>query len=108
MIIDLLGHKDYIRVLVTVDKKPMGFSQIQKNLNLNPTQVDRALRFLRKGLWIIPRTAPTEKGRIMVEYTLGKRGAAFLKSFKMFSDDARRRVVSLGTTEVAELQSVYL
>ncbi len=107
MIIDLLGHKDYIRVLATLYRKPMYFSQIQRALNLNPVQVDRALRFLRKGLWIVPRTAPTERGRIMVEYSLGKRGAAFLKSFKMFSDDVMKHRVSLGSAEVAELQSLY-
>jgi len=107
MIVDLLGHKDYIRVLVTLDKKPMYFNQLQRALNLNPTQIDRALRFLRKGLWITPRTMATDRGRILVEYSLGKRGAAFLKSFKTFSDDAQRRKVSLGSTEVAELQSLY-
>ena len=107
MILDILEHRDYIRVLLTLEKKPARFSWIQKTLNLNSAQVDRALRFLRKGLWIIPRTAPTERGRILVEYSLGKRGAAFLKSFKMFNNDARRRKVALGSAEIAELQSLY-
>ena len=105
---ELLGHKDYLRVLLAVQRQPLRFVQIQKALGLNPAQVDRALKFLRKGLWIIPRTVPTESGRIPVEYILGKRGAAFLASFETFSADAQQRVSELGASEVAELQSLHL
>ena len=104
---ELLGHKDYIRVLLAVQRKPLRFSQIQKELSLNPAQVDRALHFLRRGIWIVPRTLPAGKGPALVEYGLGKRGAAFLESFKKFSADAQRRKVELGSSEVAELRSLY-
>lgn len=107
MIMELLGHKDYIRVLLTLEDKPLRFSQIQKALKLNPTQVDRALTFLRKGHWVIPHVAPTSAGRLLVEYRLGKRGTAFLRSFNAFSQDAQRRKVELGSSEVAELRSLY-
>ena len=107
MILDLLGHKDYLRILLAIQRKPLRFGQIQKTLDLNPVQVDRAVKFLRKGLWIIPRVAPTEGDRLLVEYDLGKRGAAFLDSFKTFSADASRRKAALGASEVAELQSLH-
>jgi DNA-binding HxlR family transcriptional regulator len=107
MIMDLLGHRDYIRVLLAVQRKPLRFSQIQKELGLNPTRVDRALQFLRRGLWIMPHTVPRGKGSVLVEYGLGKRGAAFIESFKKFSVAAERRKVELGPSEVAELQSLY-
>ncbi len=38
----------------------MRFVQIQKILDLYPVQVDRAVKFLRKGLWSIPRVAPSK------------------------------------------------
>jgi hypothetical protein len=67
--------------------------------------VDRAVKFLRKGLWIVPRVVPSEKGRLLVEYEIGKRGTAFLDAFKAFSADASRRKAELGESVTAELQS---
>ena len=107
MIMDLLGHKDYIRVLLALEEGPLRFSALQRTLKLNPTQLDRALKALRKGHWIIPHVAPGEGGRILVEYRLAKRGTAFLQSFHVFSKDASRRMAALGTSEVAELKSLY-
>ncbi len=106
MIMELLGHKDYLRILMAVEKKPLRFTEVQKALGLNPTQVDRALTFLRKGLWIIPKTLPAEKGPIRVEYSLGKRGAAFLSSWQSFRTQAERHEAELGKSEVAELQGL--
>ena len=106
MIMELLKHKDYLRILMALERKPLRFTEIQKTLGLNPVQVDRALTFLRKGLWIIPKTLPTEKGPIRVEYSLGKRGAAFLASFESFRAQAERHEAELGKSEVAELQGL--
>lgn len=78
-----------------VRRRPMRFGALQKDLGLNPAQVDRAVKFLRKGLWIVPRVAPSERGRMLVEYELGRRGAAFLESFKAFSVGAIRRKAEL-------------
>jgi len=106
MILELLAQKNTLRVLHAVRRKPMRFGDLQKALRLNPAQVDRALKFLCKGLWIVPRIIPSEKGRLLVEYAIGKRGAAFLDSFRVFSDDASRRKSDLGADAVAELRSV--
>lgn len=106
MILELLAHKDYLRILQALQRKPMRFGEIQKALALNPAQVDRAMKFLRKGLWVVPRVLPSEKGRLLVEYEIGKRGAAFLRSFKVFSDDASQRQAELGADSVAELQGL--
>ena len=104
MIMELMAHKDYIRILQAVRRKPMRFGELQKDLALNPAQVDRAVKFLRKGLWIVPRIAPSDKGRMLVEYDLGKRGRAFLETLKDFSASAVRRKAELGSEAVAELQ----
>ena len=105
---ELLGHEDYLRILLSLRKEGgLRFSQIEKLLGLNPTEVDRALKFLRKGLWVVPHTISAEKGRILVEYRLGKRGAAFLESFKTFTADVQRRKAALGPSEVAQFQSLY-
>ena len=107
MILELLKHKDYVRVLMILETKPLRFNQMQNALKLNPTQIYRALNFLRKGLWIIPRTIPSEGNRIIVEYGVGKRGEAFLESFKTFGAAAEKRKNALGHSEVAELQGLY-
>ncbi len=105
MVMELFAHKDYVRILHAVRRKPRRFGELQKELGLNPVQVDRAVKFLRKGLWIVPRVAPSEKGRLLVEYAIGKRGTAFLDVFKAFSVDASRRKSDLGESVTAELQS---
>ena len=107
MVMELLGHKDYIRVLLAVRKEgSLRFRQIEKSLVLNPAQVDRALKFLTKGLWIVQRTVPTEGSHIPVEYRLGKRGASFLELFDGFRAGAKRKSAELGASEVKELQSL--
>lgn len=104
MVMELLAHRDYVRILFSIRRKPKRFGELQKELGLNPAQVDRALKYLRKGLWIVPRVAPSAKGRLLVEYEIGRRGTAFLDSFRAFSQDALRRRGDLGDSVVAELQ----
>jgi DNA-binding HxlR family transcriptional regulator len=105
MIEELFSHKDYVRVLHAVKRKPKRFAELQRALGLNPAQVDRAVKFLRKGFWIIPRVIPSEKGRLLIEYELGKKGAAFLESFDAFKESALRHRAALGQTVAGELQS---
>jgi len=107
MIMELLGHEDYLRILLAVRKRgSMRFGEIEKWLALNPAQVDRALKFLRKGLWIIPRTIRTEKGPVLVEYKLGKRGATLLELFDSFRMEAQQRRADLGSSEIEELAAL--
>lgn len=105
MVMELFAHKDYVRILFSIRRKPKGFSQIQKKLGLNPAQVDRALKFLRRGLFIVPMVQPSPKGRLLVEYEIGKRGSAFLHSFNAFSHDALRHKAELGSSVERELAS---
>ncbi|MBI2387377.1 MAG: hypothetical protein HYV14_15415 [Elusimicrobia bacterium] len=104
MIMELMAHKDYLRILQAIRHKPMRFGELQRSLALNPAQVDRAVKFLRKGLWIVPRVAASAKGRMLVEYELGKRGKAFLETLRDFSASAVRHKAELGAAAVAELQ----
>lgn len=106
MIIDLLGHPDYLRIVLALARKPLRFTEIQRTLGLNPAQVDRALSFLRRGLWIIATTVPSDKGPVRVVYSLGKRGEAFLEAFGAFQNGVKRREDSLGRAAVAELMSL--
>ena len=105
MVMELFGNRNYVRILSSVRRKPKRFGQLQKELRLNPAQVDRALKYLRKGLFIVPRVEPSTKGRLLVEYEIGKRGMAFLESFKAFSHDALRRKSALGESVAEELES---
>jgi DNA-binding HxlR family transcriptional regulator len=66
MIMELLAHKHYLRVLQAVQRRPMRFGELQKELDLNPAQVDRAVKFLSKGLWVVPRVVPSKRGRMLV------------------------------------------
>lgn len=109
MITELLGHKDYLRILLALRKrKSLRFSEIRKELGLNPNQVNRALEALRKGLWVIPRAVPTKGGRLLAEYELSKRSECFLKGIvDPIRDAVRKNVAALGSSELQEVQAFY-
>ena len=108
MIVELMGHEDYLRVLLALRKQGgLRFGQIEKLLDLNPARVDRALKFLCKGFWVNTHTLPDVKGRGQLEYRLGKRGEAFLQAFAAFSAGIHQRRAELGPDEVAEFQNLY-
>lgn len=105
MITELFRHPDYLHILFTLRKHAgLRFNQIQKTLDLNPAEVNRALKFLRKGMWIVPHTLPTQGDRLYVEYSLGKRGLAFLELFDSFVAGAKQKSAVLGSAEIKELQ----
>ncbi|MEK7365899.1 MAG: hypothetical protein AABZ68_04340, partial [Candidatus Deferrimicrobiota bacterium] len=110
MITELLGHKDYLCILLALRKrKGLRFSEIQKELELKPAQVDRALKFLRAGLWVIPRIIPAKGGRILVEYELSKRGECFLAVVvDSLRNAVNKNVAILGSSARQEVQSLYL
>ena len=109
MITELLGHKDYLRILLALRKhKGLRFSEIKKELKLNPNQVNRALEYLQEGLWVIARAVPTEGGRTLAQYELSKRAECFLNDIvDPLRDAVRKNVVALGSKELQEVQSLY-
>ena len=109
MITELLGHKDYLRILLALRKhKGRRFSEIKKELKLNPNQVNRALEYLQEGLWVIARAVPTKGGRTLAQYELSKRAECFLNDIvDPLRDAVRKNVVALGSKELQEVQSLY-
>ncbi|MBI4394508.1 MAG: hypothetical protein HY556_12045 [Euryarchaeota archaeon] len=107
-IMDILGHQAHLRVLLVLRARgPMRFTQIQETLGLNPVQVDRALKALRDGFWIFAETAPANKGRIQVEYQIGKRGAALLRAFDSFFKAIEGSRSAIRVAEVRTLENLY-
>ena len=82
------------------------FGQIQSLLNLNPAQVDRALKFLCKDHWIKGHPLPGQ-GKRQIEYRIEKRGAALAEAFTVFAADIREKEKEFGPAEVAEFQRFY-
>lgn len=76
---------------------------IQDALDLNPAQVDRSLKFLSEGFWVLPGTIPTEGKRIYVEYRLSKKGEALLEAWDAF---ARKMKQKKGLVGSADLEAV--
>ncbi len=110
MILKLFGHENYIRILQALRKESKGlrFTQIQKMINLNPAQVDRALKFFRKEFLIIAHTLPIENGRILIEYKLSKRGVVSLEIIDKLSSFVQKKEFELGKSEVKKFQNLYL
>jgi len=109
MIANLMGHMDYLHILLTLRRcGPLRFSEIQNTLKLNPNQVDRALKVLRDDFWIIPRTIPTKSHRVFVEYELSHRGEVFLcKVVDPLRETVRKNAAVLGAHALREVQSLY-
>ncbi|HBA59371.1 MAG TPA: hypothetical protein DCZ92_00835 [Elusimicrobia bacterium] len=108
MIADLLGHKDYIRVLQALRSGGrLRFGRLETLLGLNPVQVDRALKFLREGAYINAQARPSERRKGQFEYSLARRGEAFLEAFQAFAGELYQKRGELGPSAVAEFRALY-
>ena len=67
--------------LISYRRDGFYYSEIKELLGLKESQMNRAIKLLSKNFWIIPRTIPIKKGRILVKYELGKKGKLFVKMF---------------------------
>ena len=107
MIIELLNHRDPLRILLTLYQRGgLRFGQIQTLLDLNPAQVDRALKFLSKRLWIKGHPLPGQARR-QTEYRIGKRGAALAEAFTVFAAGIREKEKEFDPAEIAEFRRFY-
>ncbi|MDD5304164.1 MAG: ArsR family transcriptional regulator [Elusimicrobia bacterium] len=102
-----MAHKDYLRILHAVERRPMRFVQLEQNLGLNPAQVDRAVKFLRKAGCIAARTADTATGLPLLAYTLTDRGAAALEAFMTFARAVNQRRGRLGQGAFADVRDCW-
>lgn len=106
MLSGLIGHKDYVRVLQALRSRgELRFGQLETILALNPVQIDRALKFLRKEGLVKAQALPSTKQQL--EYRLAPRGAAFLEAFDSFAGELYRRRGELGSSVVAEFRALY-
>lgn len=104
----LVGKEHTLRILLVLRSQgPQRFSDIQKSTNLNPAQLDRSLKLLRKDLWVIPETIPGEEGPVRVRYRISKRGDALLKALDAFGTSLKRQRVTLGEETIREFEAVY-
>jgi len=67
--------------LISYRRDGFYYSEIKELLGLKEDRMNRAIKLLSKNFWIIPRTIPIKKGRILVKYELTKRGKLFVKMF---------------------------
>ena len=95
-------------MLALYQRGGLRFGQIQTLLNLNPAQVDRALKFLTSSRWIKTHPQPGGKGRVQAEYRLEKRGEALAEAFTSFTAAIQNKKEEIGTTELAEFQEFWL
>jgi DNA-binding HxlR family transcriptional regulator len=107
MIMELMAHKDYLRILHAVEKRSMRFGALQRELNLNPTQVDRAVKFLSSGGWISCRLADTAAGPPVMVYALTDRGTAMLEVFMAFARAVNQRRARLGRGAFVDVRDCW-
>lgn len=102
MITELIGEKNRLGVLLTLRARgAMRFGALQCALRLNPAQVDRALKRLRKE-GMIDALRPGARA----EYALSSRGAALVQSYRVFEEELYRRRSELGSA-AAEPPQTY-
>jgi DNA-binding MarR family transcriptional regulator len=108
MIVDLLNRRDPLRILLTLYQRGgLRFGRIQSLLDINPAQVDRALKYLCNSLWIKAYPLPG-KGRHQIEYRIERRGEALAEAFTSFTAAIQKKKIELGVSEVTEFRNFYL
>jgi DNA-binding HxlR family transcriptional regulator len=109
MIIELLNRRDPLRILLALYQRGgLRFGQIQTLLDLNPTQVNRALKFLTSSRWIKTHPQPGGKSREQAEYRLEKSGDALAEAFTSFTAAIQQKKEDIGAAELAEFQKFWL
>lgn len=107
-LLGLLGKQHAIQTLLILRSLgPQRFSEIQRTTGQNPAQLDRALKHLRKALWVIPQTEPTPEGPVCVQYQISNRGQAFLKALDEFRDSINRQKSVIGKDTIDEFEALY-
>lgn len=107
-LLGLLGKQHAIRILLILRSHgPHRFSDLQKTTGLNPAQLDRALKLLRKDLWAIPETQPTPEGPVYVQYRISNRGQALLKALDGFRSSLNRQKSVIGKDLINEFEALY-
>lgn len=104
----VLRNPHHLRIIGLLRREGrLSFTAIQKALDLNPAQVDRALKLLTSGLWIIPETPRSAgKGPIRVQYRLGERGRALARALDAFVAKVEKQRRALGETTVREAEAL--
>jgi DNA-binding HxlR family transcriptional regulator len=108
MIMKLLAHTDYLRMLRALSRRPMRFGAFQRELDLNPAQVDRAVKFLSREGYITARPADTATRTSLMAYTLTDRGEAVLEAFFAFTLAVNRRKDRLGARAISDLRATLV
>lgn len=104
MIRELLAHNDYVRVFNALVREPRRFGYLQKELELHPPQVTRAIKFLMKARLIAPKAADTATGLYLNVYALTDRGAALKEALNAFVLSVNRRRSRLGDEALLDLR----
>src|SRR5207302_9434291 len=105
--VELIGKEHTLRALFALRATgPQRFGELEKALDVNPAQLDRALKWLQERLYILATTTPKRGRSIVAMYELGQRGAAFLDGFDSFVHGADQRRDALGARPVRELMRI--
>lgn len=105
--VELIGKEHTLRVLFELRSHgAQRFGELEKALGVNPTQLDRALKWLRERMYVLATTVPKKTGPIAVTYDLSKRGEAFLEAFDSFLREADERRGVLGEKSVRDLKAL--
>lgn len=108
-VLAIMGQRHALRTLLFLrSHHGARFSEIEKALELNPAQLDRALKLLVGGAWALPETVPSTRGRIVVRYSLTKRGTAVTKMFDGVRRLAEKERLVLGDEAVDDLQKLLV
>ncbi|MBI2387375.1 MAG: hypothetical protein HYV14_15405 [Elusimicrobia bacterium] len=105
MIRELLAHSDYVRVLSALERRPMRFGALQKELELHPPQIARALRFLTKSKMVELTAADTATGIYVPIYVLTDRGEAMTEVLMAFIIALNRRRSRLGDEYLSDIRA---
>ncbi len=107
-LLSLLGKQHPLRILLLLRREgPKRFSEVEEATGLNPAQVDRSLKLLREGMWVVPETVAEEDGPVHIHYRVGQRGKALLQAVDAFRESLDQHRSAVGDEAVDEVEALY-
>lgn len=99
----------HLRILLAVRRQgSLRFTDVLRRTGLSPTEVQRHLGELSRDHFVHARPYARRGDKILLEYTLSKKGEAHLAALDAYRDELERQGKRAGASSLRALRDIYV